>query len=230
MKSKKRILKNLKFCYADGVIRFLRHTLLTMLFFCGVSALWGNTELSSFVSCGVYDTATITQDGSLMNTNRNDSKYSTTLDVSSMQSPHLSIDVEVALIKSNAVWFGFGNSAIFPEFLRIGCEEGKWTVLMGDQVRAFDEELPPLLEGDTPRTFRLSILTSIDGNYSSSIKIYEEGNLQPTTLHINPALWQNIGGDPSTWDTATVNLQGFETIVNFIQCKTVRFATKIFIR
>ena len=212
-----------------GMEKRLCPLILAMILTCGV-ALGGDIDLSSFVSSGIYDTATITQNGSLVNTNRTDARYSAPLNASAMQAPHLTIDVEVSLVKSNAVWVGFGNSAMFPDFLRIGCEEGKWTVLMGDQVRAFDEELPPLLEGDTPRTFRLSIVTSISGNYSSSIKIYEEGNLQSSTLHINPALWQGVGGDPSTWDTATVNLQGLETAVNFIHCKTVRFATKIFIR
>jgi len=201
---------------------------------CGV-ALGSDIALTSFVSCGIYDTAEIQNvagNWGLVNTQRTDAVYSTTLDFSSMQSPHLTVDISVSLgASSNAVWLGFGNSAISPDYLRIGCEEGIFTILMGDQLQDFDAPPPPSLEGDAPRTFRIHIVTSIEGNYSSTVKIYEDGNLQPSTLRIDPSLWQGAGGDPSTWDTVTVSLRGKNSaLLSPMQCGTVKIPTRIFIR
>jgi len=206
--------------------------IVVMLFTCGV-ALGGDIALSSFSSCGIYDTATIIQNVGLVNTNSGaDARYSAPLDFSSMQSPHLTVDISVSLgASSNAVWLGFGNSATSPDYLRIGCEDGTFTILMGDQLQDFDTPPPPLLEGDTSRTFRIHIVTSIQGGYSSTIKVYEDGVLQPSTLRIDPALWQGAGGDPSTWDTATVSLRGKNSaLLSPMQVGTVKIPTRIYIR
>jgi len=220
--------------YSVGMAKLPYPAALVILLACGV-ALGGGIPISSLVPCGIYDTAEI-QDVAgklgLVNTNSADSRYSVSLDFSTMQSPHLTVDISVSLgASSNAVWLTLGDStSAAPDFLRLGCEDGRWTILVGDQVRAFDEELPPLLGVGMPRTFRLHLVTSIDGGYSSSIKVYEDGVLQPTTLHISPSLWQGAGGDPSTWDTATVSLRGLGATLLSMQCRTVRSPTFIFIR
>jgi len=189
-------------------------------------ALCAAVELGSFAPTGHFPTAGLAPSG-LQNLEATDAVYVAPLDMGTGGSI-LRIAVEFGLSPSNAACVAFGPPHD-PRFLRIVNEDGRFSLLMGGEVRPFDTPLPPPLT--VTRTYKLTLAMDMTANrFAATVKVYEDGALIPNSQSLipnfppPPSAWTE---HPATWTHATLHLRGQATLKS-LRC-TLDFPASIII-
>ena len=203
--------------YSRGMVHSLKSgnwkldTAVAAALACG-AALGGNVDFALRESVGSFDTAVV-RNGALVNLEDTDARYSFPLSDPAMHGTQLEIDATVRLSASNAVWMSFG------EALSLGCEEGRWHVLVGDAMLPFDDNLPPSLPG--VHDFRIRLVVSLPGfgvnlggAYRTTIQTFTDGIPDASPSVILGGAWQDLDCcPPSLWASSTASLRGANSAI-----------------
>ncbi|MCL1856865.1 MAG: hypothetical protein FWF84_04380 [Kiritimatiellaeota bacterium] len=175
---------------------------------------------AGFAPAGLFDSATYSG-GWLENGAWDDSRYEAPLAVpppAPSGSAFLDIEVAVRVAESNAVWVAFGDG--FRIDLRIGCEQGRWFAMAGDDARPFDCTWAQGALGE--RTLRLTLQTSPGGRILGASASDGGAFVSP------PEAWRDI--DPSRWDRVEASLRGTSAALGAITLSRRQRPSLIIIR
>ena len=163
-------------------------------------------DIAAFQPAGFFDTAGVA--GKMFrNTSNTDARYSGELRIDK-NTPLLSlfISAELAHGTNNAVFVNFGSEGE-DDLLRIGCENGQWSVCFKDQLRSFSSYIPPPLSPGAENKFRL-VLTADSRTGSAEVWTAEGDAAMAYDAELTPeaGIWQ--GQDLSMFTRADVSLRG----------------------
>ena len=166
-------------------------------------------DLASFQPIGYFgDSLYLTQEGWLRSDDAVDARAVIPLG-SNAGGTGLRLSVTAELPSGSDLWLSFGDPLANPESLRIFNVSGKWGALVGDQLRSFDDALPPPPPAGTTNVYSLEIeVDTSRGRFASAVRI--DGQVTDA-VPIPPSLWKDVP-HPATWDSVAVSLRGGGTL------------------